>query len=1442
MPRITSACLIVALMLFIPLIPANAGTGEFDPSILDPKPDWMEFSRDLNGNGIDDLIEESDNELHSIIIVFADMPTDRDVRNIESLGLEVWYRARYNPFLLVRDATNNQINILRFVRGVRMVELNPDFRPLLDTSVKAIKARPTNEAEDGVKYRDVWEEFDIIGRGVNIAILDTGVNDQSHESLDDMDDDLFTIDPKFIGGWDLGVGGSAVNPRDNGPTGHGTHVAGTALGTGGSEGTNAGVAPGARLVDVKTLTDAGVGGFIIPAIEWCIDNKDTDWENNGDENNGIQIVSMSLGGPDSNGDDAISQTANTAVSEGLILIAAMGNDASRRVSTPASANGVIAVSASNDRNTVIRDDDSFASFSNYGPRGDGALKPDVAAPGTAIMAPLKDTWNAYVALDGTSMATPQVAGIVALMLEAKPDLTPTEVRDILRLSAEKRGNNNISPEHPKYDTHWGWGHVDAYAAVNLALGLPDLSVTSIEIDPTDASEGDQIELRARIRELNGRDAEADIEFYDETDGEVIATVHRSIPANALRTVPSGYFAARGGERTFRVTVKNVSPGDKDPSNNERVFSTTINYRPIPDVTADTTDVLTYEKVLIDGSDSTDRDGSVRQYHFDLGDGTTTGWQTDPTTEHEYRKMGEYTVSLSVRDDMDAESMDTADITITVRNRPPTAGAGSDRTVTANESIEFDGTGQDRDGVIALWEWDFENDGVFDYVSTEDGKTTHAYAREGNYTAVLRVTDDDNATATDIRNITVISEGTPNSPPVAIMDSPVDGRVYQDNAEILFDGRSSFDPDDDILTYSWTRDGHVFGTTDRFSATLTKGQYSIALQVDDGRGGVDSTSVSIRVNAEPVARMRSPEDGETYFTNEDIQFDASTSSDPDDDDLGFEWRIDGTLVSTESTFSRKLSEGEYTVNLTVDDGNGRSSALEIAITVEIPENRPPVARISSPEHLQTFREWDTITFDGRESSDPDGDPITFEWYFDGNLMSDQPSFTHDQEKDGSLGLGDHQVRLIVSDDLDGSGQSTITITIIEHQTPTARITEPRNGAVYTDGIPIDFDGSNSDDPEGDPLNYSWSIDEQQVSTQPKFSRVLGTGEHTVSLTVSNGKKEDSISVTIRVNERPTAVISDPTEGAVFFSDEVIRFDASDSSDSDGTLVSYIWEANGERLGTGRSMDKALETGRYDITLTVRDSDGATHSTTVTVKVIDHSILFTLQDSTKTADPGEEVTFLLRIKNLAEKSDTIRLSSDEPVTFKVDSFTLGPNMERTIEMTASSTRDIDIPITALAGQFPYYALATIKMSQIHGVEIRTSRNALSGLPGATLNYILVVTNSGNGHDTIALSPSSTQWVVTLEPETLNLHPGTSGQVIVKVTIPGSAVRGNNLALDITAMTKDGETSASITLTTTVEVLDPTTDPEKDDDDSLSLSGYLAVVAMALAASVRYGKRRR
>lgn len=248
------------------------------------------------------------------------------------------------------------------------------------------------------------------GAGVTIAIIDTGI-DYTHPALAG----------KVIGGYDF------VNDDTNAMDDHrhGTHVAGI-IAAESAEVT--GVATGVRLLAYKALgaNGRGVTSDIIAAIERALDPN-----GDGDLSDRADIANLSLG---SSGrpDDPLSRAVDNAVAAGMIVVVAAGNEeAFHRIGSPAGAAKAITVGASE-----IDDDgiERVAYFSSRGPATQSsAIKPDVLAPGARILS--LGLNHGTLVLSGTSMASPYVAGLAALLLEEHPDWTPERVKAALVTSA-----------------------------------------------------------------------------------------------------------------------------------------------------------------------------------------------------------------------------------------------------------------------------------------------------------------------------------------------------------------------------------------------------------------------------------------------------------------------------------------------------------------------------------------------------------------------------------------------------------------------------------------------------------------------------------------------------------------------------------------------------------------------------------------------------------------------------------------------------------------------------------------------------------------------------------------------------------------------------------------------------------------------------------------------
>ena len=287
-----------------------------------------------------------------------------------------------------------------------------------------------------------WAQTGYDGSGTTVAIIDTGI-DGNHSSLDDQDDNPETHDPKVIGFYDPVnnpslTNGTEVYPYDD--QGHGSHCAGTTAGTGAPNYEHPGMAPQASLVGVKVLDSGGSGSFatVMAVMEWTVEKR---YEYN------IRAASMSLGGPGaiewtSSEEDSVNRYANEMVRAGIALFIAAGNNGvSAQIGTPGSAEDAITVGA-------LDKDSSIAVYSSQGPTEEGRIKPNIAYVGSSVMSVAHNTGDGYVAFSGTSMATPGAAGVAALMLQANPDLSPFDIRNIMQETATYRQCHYMGANEP----------------------------------------------------------------------------------------------------------------------------------------------------------------------------------------------------------------------------------------------------------------------------------------------------------------------------------------------------------------------------------------------------------------------------------------------------------------------------------------------------------------------------------------------------------------------------------------------------------------------------------------------------------------------------------------------------------------------------------------------------------------------------------------------------------------------------------------------------------------------------------------------------------------------------------------------------------------------------------------------------------------------------------
>ena len=504
----------------------HAIPSQAEPSWLYENTPWYERSvYDQNKNSIHDSIESAQGSVGMAISYTTEITVDH-INQLEQLGIVVVDTLESVNSVLIGMQESSTAQSIAVLPDVAMVHQYGKVVFYGDIQTPNVKARNSSI------YPDAAWNFGVTGKGVNIAMVDTGV-DNEHPGLVG----------KFVAGYDAvcylhtdptcvaaGLGAretdGSYDPDDGNQ--HGTACIGMSSATGidadGSQSEFYGSAPDSSLVDVRIGTDAGAGPFenyileqefyesAMNGIQWIIDNKDTAWAGVDESLHGIDIISLSWGitsheGGGSDGTDMHSMILDAAMEEGIVVSVAAGNDGPNNdgLSGMGSSDLSITVGATDDGNTITRDDDTIASYSSRGPRrdnGDGnplnELKPEITAPGTNIIQAegcvTSGGCNNFLGGDassntytsrgsGTSYATPSVSGILALMIEANQNLSTFEMKEILKFTAERKGEPTQPDVDPFWNRDFGWGLVDAYEAVKLSLELKDLGLTgSIDVN------------------------------------------------------------------------------------------------------------------------------------------------------------------------------------------------------------------------------------------------------------------------------------------------------------------------------------------------------------------------------------------------------------------------------------------------------------------------------------------------------------------------------------------------------------------------------------------------------------------------------------------------------------------------------------------------------------------------------------------------------------------------------------------------------------------------------------------------------------------------------------------------------------------------------------------------------------------------------------------------
>jgi len=367
----------------------------------------------------------------------------------------------------------------------------------------------------------------------------------------------------------------------------------------------------------------------------------------------------------------------------------------------------------------------------------------------------------------------------------------------------------------------------------------------------------------------------------------------------------------------------------------------------------------------------------------------------------------------------------------------------------------------------------------------------------------------------------------------------------------------------------------------------------------------------------------------------LQFNGATSQDPDGSIVSYAWDYgDGSTGTGSTSYHSFASAGTYTVQLTVTDDDAATGTTTEQVVVGTPTNQPPTAAFTvSPG---SGIPGTTFTFNASGSTDPAGSIVSYQWTFGDGASASGMTPQHAYAAQGT-----YSVQLLVRDD-DGATDTMTTSVVVTspaNQPPNAAFTfSPGSGLP---GTTFAFNASGSGDPDGSIVSYQWTFGDGSsaigITAQHAYA---APGTYSIQLLVrdddgATDTMTQSVVVTSPANVPPTAAFTvSPSSGSP---GTQFAFNASGSTDQDGSIVSYQWTFGDGSSAFGVTAQHAYAgVGTYSVQLLVRDDDGATDTETKSVSVqVAAAPDLTISSITPTPTHpvvGQNVTFTITVRNV------------------------------------------------------------------------------------------------------------------------------------------------------------------------------------------------------------------
>jgi len=924
----------------------------------------------------------------------------------------------------------------------------------------------------GIKAEPAWDIS--TGKAVVVAVLDTGIAYENYSEKNPKGSRIKyqkapdLADTPFVPGYDF------VNhdehPNDDSVSGHGTHIAGiisqstyNGLGT-------AGIAFEACLMPVKVLNKSGAGTYadIAEAIIWATDN-------------GANVINMGFGGtePSIVLEEAIAYSYNS----GVTLIAAAGNDGVGGVCFPASYDDyVIAVGAT-------RFDETLAYYSNHGigldlvaPGGDLNVDQNGDAYGDGILqqtykiaADGTKSWI-YSFMEGTSMAAAHVSGVAALLIANGNAVSPAEVRQALESTAKDKAEEG-------WDKQYGWGIVDAFAALQWSNSQNEQKLTAQSLD-ADFSGGPTTALTGTT-----------VQFSDQSSGDVISWSWNFGDGGGSSDQNPSHTYSSSGAYTVSLTVSDADSSDTETQGDYIKIYTPR--RPIANFSREPInpdEPITIRFIdqsscgaFLDNYPSIDATsiGGITSWTWDFGDGVGS---YDRNPSHMYQFKGTYTVSLTVSGPGGSDTVIQEDYVQFATSAPVANFTATPRSGGSPLLVQFTGTST---GDITSRHWDF-GDGA----TSAQQNPTHTYQNSGSYTVSLTVTGPGGSNTKTMEDFIQVT------PPPPVANFTAAPRSGGSPLLVQFTGFST----GDITSWLWNFGDGTKSTVKIPSHTYQNiGSYTVSLTVT-GPGGSHTKTMADYIQVTPpppVANFTAaPRSGKSPLV---VQFTGTSTGEI----TSWLWNFGDGITSTQRNPSHTYQNiGSYTVSLTVTGpGGSDTKTVEGYIQVTPP---PPVANFTAEP--KSGRTPLTVQFTGTST----GDITSRVWKFGDGATSTAKNPVHTYQNHGA-----YTVSLTVTGP---GGSNTKTVGGFIQVAPPAPIANFTAEPTIGDSpLVVQF----NDTSEGNISSQLWDFGDGMTSTEKNPSHTYtfeNTGNFTVSLTVTGVGGTDTVTKPnfIRLNTPPVKV--------------------------------------------------------------------------------------------------------------------------------------------------------------------------------------------------------------------------------------------------------------------------------------------------------------------------------